>query len=278
MSARNAEVSDKSDARASGLISCLMVTQTSRLGLARRAIGDFVRQSDDDRELVIVHASGDDTHRALLALADAHPGAPIRVVAQARGVSLGRLRNAAVDAAAGRFVCQWDDDDRYHPLRLSLQRRALAEGEAEFCFLVDQLHAFPAEGSLFWDDWDREAYPLNLVQPSLFGLRAAMPRYADLGRGEDTALVFEILRAGRRIARLREHGWCYVYVYHGDNVWDEGRHQAISRAKHFTAARLLRLEKTLRARLAEYDPPLPELRMPCATGEILLAGQAAVPA
>jgi glycosyltransferase involved in cell wall biosynthesis len=247
------------------MISCLMVTQPNRLALAARAIADFAVQTWDERELVVVH-DGNHSFTAELETIAARVSAHIRIVSEKPGRSLGTLRNAAVAAARGDFVCQWDDDDRYHRERLALQRTALDAQSADFSFLVDQLHWFPARREMYWDDWSREGHPLDLVQGTLFARRAAMPGYPDLARGEDTALVYEILRRGDRIARIRGAGWCYVYVYHGGNVFCEAHHAAISRAKSLSFASLLNREALLRTKLAEYVPPFGEVRFPHAAG------------
>lgn len=234
------------------MISALMVTQPARLALAQLAIGDFLAQTHAARELVIVH-DGDPAHDAAL-LRGFDAAAPIRIVRQPAGIALGALRNASVAAARGDFVCQWDDDDRYHPRRLEIQLQALEAAKANFCFLTDQLHWFPASGEMFWDDWEREAYPFNLVQGTLLARRERMPHYPSLARGEDTGLLIEILRRGDPIARVRDAGWCYVYVYHGANVFEAEHHRAISKAKQLRAAALMQREAVLRDRLADYSP------------------------
>lgn len=241
------------------MISCIMVTQPSRLPLARFAIADFLRQTHVDRELVVLHDGDDACDAELRGLAS---DSRVRILRENPGAALGTLRNRAVVSAAGDFVCQWDDDDRYHPRRLELQWNALHDVRADFCFLVDQLHWFPDRCELFWDDWNGEAYPLNFVQGTLLGRRDRMPHYPDSARGEDTSVALDIVRHGHPIARLRDVGWCYVYVYHGANAWDAAHHTAITQAKRFGAARLMQRESGLRARLAEYSPPLGALRMP----------------
>ncbi len=253
------------------MISCLMITQASRLALARLAIADFAAQTHAERELIVLHDNDNAFHAELAALAAAAPSAPIRVLPQAPGQTIGALRNAAVVAAAGDYVCQWDDDDRYHPERLSVQWRALREADAAFAFLTDQLHWFPERAELYWDDWNREAYPLNVVQGTLLGRRERMPRYAELARGEDTDVLLKILRQGERIARVRDAGWCSVYVYHGANTFNYAHHAAISRAKAFGLAILLQREHMLRQRLAEYRPGLGALRMPHEAGVLEIA-------
>lgn len=253
------------------MISCLCVTRADRLAFLVTAVGDFARQVLTNRELVIVHDGDAAAEAAILAVASVHPGACVRVVQVVPGPLLGGLRNAAVQAARGDWVCQWDDDDRYHPLRLSLQWDAAQAEGAAACYLVDQLHwsraesgaESGAEGLLCWDDWDREAYPLNVVQGTLLARRAVMPAYPNVARGEDTLHTHALMRAsvqlGFEVARLRGAGWCYVYCHHGANVWDAAHHQAISTAKHLPAARLLPRLAVLRVRLRDYEPELPTM-------------------
>src|SRR5215831_12403194 len=96
------------------MISCLTVTQEGRLGSLALAVADFARQTERDRELVIVHDGGDGFHEGVAALARAHAGTSIRAL-RAPAVpklTLGTLRNLAVEASRGDYVCQWDDDDR----------------------------------------------------------------------------------------------------------------------------------------------------------------------
>ncbi len=252
------------------MISCLMVTQSGRQTLAGLAMADFAAQCYPNRELVVVHDGDSECHAALHSAAATHSVATIRVRRTEPGQTLGELRNAAVEAAAGDFVCQWDDDDRYHPERLTLQWNALRDAGAEFCFLRDQLHWYPLSGELYWEDWDSEAYPLNLVQGTLLGRRDCMPAYPARVRGEDTGLLLTLLRGSRRITRLAGAGWCSVYVYHGANAWSEAHHRAISAAKSLGEVRLLQRWAGLQRRLAEYRPGLGPLHMPHPSGALTL--------
>ena len=257
------------------MISCLTVTREARFASLERAVADFVRQTWAERELVIVH-DGDEAFGAKLGtLAASHQAAAITVRREPQGQTLGELRNASVEAARGDIVCQWDDDDRYHPRRLELQFAAMRVENSEFCFLTDQLHLFAADRTMYWDDWNLEVHPLNLVQGTLLGSKAALGRYPPLARGEDTPLILDLLRRGRRITRLREHGYLYVYVFDGKNAWGYDHHATISAWKRFRGARLLALEPLLRARLAEYDPPLGQFVMPYESGTLVFAGVSA---
>jgi glycosyltransferase involved in cell wall biosynthesis len=255
------------------MISCFTVTQEGRLASLARAVGDFARQTERDRELVILHDGGAAFHESVATLARSHDGASIRVVQALHSpkATLGTLRNAAVDAARGEYVCQWDDDDRYHPRRLEVQLEALRSAKSDASFLGDQLHFFAEAREMYWDDWSAEPYPLDFVPGTLLARRAALARYPDQPLGEDTGLVVAMLRQGRSFARVREQGYLYVYVFDGRNSFDQAHHAAISLYHRFRGARLVRLETPLRKHVAEYDPPLGAFSMPYAGGKLEFA-------
>ena len=251
------------------MISCFTVTQEGRLPVLARAIADFCRQTARERELIIVHDGGRALHEDVLRLVDERAGAPIRVLQTAGGQTLGALRNVALAATRGDYVCQWDDDDRFHPQRLDAQLEALRAANSDCSFLSDQLHLFIDAREMYWDDWHDEPYPLNFAPGTLFARRDAVGRYPARRRGEDTALVLAMLRQGRRFARLREQGYLHVYVFDGRNTFDQVHHATISLLRCFRGARLVRLEAVLRARIAEFDPPLGPFAMPYAGGALV---------
>lgn len=193
------------------LISCLMVTR-GRSGLPRFAIEGFARQTYPNRELVVVCDSpalpqDDPLERAIRDAACPN----IRLIrVEAGGLTLGELRNIAVDRAAGRYVCQWDDDDLYDPCRLEMQQRVLAAAGAQACLLGRWMIWWPAENRLAVScerDWEG----------SLLCEKAVMPRYPALRRGEDTPVV-EQLRRSARVVRM-DLPRLYTYVVHGGNTF-----------------------------------------------------------
>lgn len=197
------------------LISCLMVTR-GRRALLEFAINGFARQTYPNRELVIVCDSPalpqDDPLERAIRAAGCRNVRLIRVNAAGRdgGLTLGELRNIAVDHAAGRYVCQWDDDDLYDPCRLQMQQRVLAAAGAQACLLGRWMIWWPAEDRLAVScerDWEG----------SLLCEKAVMPRYPALRRGEDTPVV-EQLRRSARVVRM-DLPRLYTYVVHGGNTF-----------------------------------------------------------
>lgn len=239
----------------SELISCLMVTQPTRLDLLQKSFRDFALQSYPNSELVIVHDGGSIFHSALESLPAQYPKVRAAIFKAPDGLSLGALRNFAVERAEGSLICQWDDDDRYHPDRLRVQHEALLRQSGDFCFLVDQLHWFPHSCELFWDSWESEPYPMNFIPGTLMGRKELMPAYPDIRRGEDSELALAALRSGARVARLRMHGWCLTYVYHGANTFNRHHHYTISASKALTSIQMQIQDRLLQEKLAQYSPP-----------------------
>jgi glycosyl transferase family 2 len=255
-------------------MSGLMVTRSTSLPLLPLAIGDFARQTLRDRELIVVHDGDADFDAALWTLCAAHDVDAV-VDRAAPGQPLGALRNRSIELARGEIVAQWDDDDRHHPERLALQLDALRRQDAVAAFSTEQLHWFPARALMFWEDWQHDAWPLDVVQGTLIGVRAQLPRYPDVARGEDSALLLTLARNAAPVARVKGIGWAYVYTFHGRNAWDAAHHAAAAASKALSPARLLAREFELRTRLADYHPALPVVQLPYAGGSIEIDAHAA---
>lgn len=253
------------------LISCLTITRPGRLAQLRRAIECFSHQTHAAREMVIVHDGDEAYAQQIRAIVKTFPNDPFRIVDVDAGKTLGELRNLSVQNATGDLVCQWDDDDLYHPQRLELQHRCLLDSDSDFCFLTDQLHWFQNTGEFFWDDWNIEPYPMNLIQGTLLGRRALLPAYPALSRGEDTPVLQALYQAGAKLAALDGHGYLYIYTYSGANAWDLAHHAAITRLKRLRQEQLEARRETLARELRRYRLPLNEARFPHDGGEVIIA-------
>lgn len=239
------------------MISCLMVTQPGREQACDASVASFAAQDFSPRELVIVHDGPDAFNERLGALAEQWSDLEISIYQLTPGKTLGSLRNESINAARYPVVCQWDDDDLCHPTRLSRQYASMAAMDADFCFLTDQLHLYIKEKVLFWDDWSVETYPGNLIQGTIMGSKNRIGLYPDLAIGEDTGLVKRLVQEGHRIEALSDLGWLYLYIYDGNNAWDEAHHKAISHWKRRRHAALSRDLALLERVLRDYKLSLP---------------------
>ncbi len=124
--------------------------------------------------------------------------------------ALGTLRNLAVSAARGRYVCQWDDDDWYHPDRLSEQLAAIRESGRPACVLSR------------WTCVDAESHrayisPHRAWEGSLLVEREQMVAYPDLAHGEDTVAI-DLLAERQKLCML-DRPDLYLYTFHNANTW-----------------------------------------------------------
>jgi glycosyltransferase involved in cell wall biosynthesis len=216
----------------SPLISCLMV---SRGGLfpARFAIDCYRRQSWPHRELIILI---DRDAAALQAHVAALGDASIRIV-RVIPAPLGSLRNAAVAVARGDYVAQWDDDDLSAPSRLTEQMAVM--GDAAAVLLHRWIMWWPARYRLAISDkrgWEG----------TMLARADAVLPYPDKALAEDTAMVGDMLAAGRDV-RLYDRPDLYCYVAHGRNAWNNRHFEGL-----FTAA-------SQRFEFADYDRALATL-------------------
>ena len=196
------------------LVSCLIVTQGGREALARRAIDCWRRQSYRPLELVIVSDGSIELTNSVRAFA---PEAV--VVLTAPGQTLGELRNKSIAASSGDILCQWDDDDQYHPERVAKQFEWMQSRDADACFLSMQLHYFTDTRELYVRDTG-----LRGIEGTVMHRRKPEVSYPALSKGEDTRFM-ERLRDRYRAAVLDGYPWLYLRVFHGKNTFDEEHHR-----------------------------------------------------
>lgn len=191
------------------LVSCLCVTD-SRGPLLKNAVNCFFAQTHSKKELIIVYNPRDkETESYISTLNDS-----VKAVPAPSGLSLGELRNIALDAASGNYVCVWDDDDWHHPERIARQLNAAKLHHKRGSILVSLLmydcinnqsylsHRRPWDGTL-------------LIKKD--ALISENIRYPSKNLSEDTAFTAQLL--------IRNYLWpindpcLYVYQFTGGNSW-----------------------------------------------------------
>ncbi len=194
------------------MVSCLCVTK-GRVRLLNRAINCFLAQTYPNKELIVVTESDDHETHALLArvksgLIQHH------VVPAEPKLSLGALRNLSISLANGEFICQWDDDDWYHPERIAKQLESIQQRNKAASVLPRWL---------IHDTTTDKVYCSNarLWEGSLLCHKSALPRteaYTLQRQGEDSALI-ESLYINDELA-IDDQPGLYVYCVRGENTWD----------------------------------------------------------
>ncbi len=188
------------------LISCLMVTR-GRVFPARFAIDCYRRQTWPNRELVIVCDDPDSELPRFVADLD---DPTIRYVTTAPAI-LGSLRDISVEAARGMLVCQWDDDDLYHPERLEYQYGQLMSARRAAAHVLSRW-------LMWWPERRCIAISNNrLWEGSILARRLAV-RYPAIVH-EDTLLLKNMREQGNRVAHS-DQPFAYCYIVHGSNTFN----------------------------------------------------------
>jgi glycosyltransferase involved in cell wall biosynthesis len=242
-------------------ISCLMVTR-GRIALARRAIRCYAGQTYPRRQLVIVSDDEFRNRRALERYVAYLALDSVRFVyPEADQLSLGQLRNISLEAADGDIICQWDDDDCYHPERLAIQLAHMLEGNARACYLTDHLQLLEADRALVWVDWTLggRSGEGQLLPGTMMAFKDRRFRYPETGpyvnRGEDSVFLNDLYRSVP-VVPLSRMGYIYLYTYHGANTFSKEHHYNL---RIFSASRSELDEKVekIRQAIACYPVPRP---------------------
>jgi len=241
------------------MISCLMVTLpvAERSAFAQRSIRSYCDQTYPDRELVVIVDGGEAAARSnLVSFVQSLGRHDIRIHETDEGATLGALRNRSLELAAGDIVCQWDDDDLYHPERLERQAALLNADDLEAVFIQELIQYFPQRRRMYLTNW--RATEVGGHPGTLMARKSDALVYPENGAsarlGEDLVAALNLV-GRRRVGHLRDHPCLYIYVSHGANSWDEQHHEMLSRELCVSQGLLRRREGGIREALAVLDLP-----------------------
>lgn len=190
-----------------------MVT-ADRRAFCRRSLRCFNRQTYPNRELVVV----DDGAQDLTPVLDVVPNEQLRYVRLPvdQDYILGALRNIGLDAATGKFIVQWDDDDWYHDERIERQAAVLQRGY-DACTLHGALMHIDSPTFL---NHPYVGYLDDGVPGTIMHRRNASIRYPKQRRAEDTAFLNAWHE--KRHWRLRgESAYLFIRCFHSANTWNK---------------------------------------------------------
>lgn len=227
------------------LISCVTVT-TGRHDLIQGAVQSFLAQTYPRREMVILSQGSPDANKRIEEYVKAYPN--IQLVEAPSRLTLGEMRNASVELAHGDVICQWDDDDYYHPSRLAAQFKAL-RANAVASLYTAHLKYFADTGQLYMIDYLRgtedymklcESHPYKrflcgsvMFRKSCFyhaKNRLYPERGAQSGREEDLNVLQRLMQMGHITPVHTPFHYCYVF--HGGNVYERHHHEMLFHKKH----------------------------------------------
>jgi len=226
-------------------VSCVMVTQRSRLEYFRRSTADFLRQTHPNKRLLVVTSDQDmGEFRAHLANI---PEATFLQLDAPEQLPIGVMRNAALQAAPDGFVCSWDDDDRHHPERLAAHLQPFADPHVIATCLCEQLYHFVHQHELWITQWDG-------LTPGIIMYRKTELQYENVSRHEDSRYCRQLQRRGRVVA-VRGRPELYVRTIHGANVSTLGHHVGIAKQLGLSTPLTTSLRKQLRNAKQVFELP-----------------------
>jgi glycosyltransferase involved in cell wall biosynthesis len=194
------------------LISCLCLTR-KRPQLLDRAVRCFKAQTYPNKELLVMYADDDHATGDYIEQNRDDTITPLELSTSLQ-LNLGQLRNISIERCSGDYFCLWDDDDWYHNARLETQMHAVMQGHKPTCLLTF---------NLVFDAVADQAY-VSILRPWENSILAKKSiyyeghKYAEMEKGEDTALVLNLIRDNYIFPLVMPN--LYIYVYHGQNTWD----------------------------------------------------------
>lgn len=193
------------------LISCVCVTR-NRGHVIGPAIASYLAQDWPNKELIIVEDGSDNLFPIAAQIATC------RYYYLGSGAfGIGTKRNVGSDAAAGEFICSWDDDDWSAPNRLTEQaRKIISNGRG-----LTGFHSM-----LFWNQSNNCGYKYShgtedyCLGTSLFYRKAFWARHPFIAGSEKMREDNDFVMQARRNDDLRaiDAGQLMVARIHEDNI------------------------------------------------------------
>lgn len=177
----------------------------------------------------------------------------VKLVRLPRQESIGAKRNAAAETCQGEIVVHWDDDDFYHPTRISVQVEPIARGEAEITLLEHQATFFFTSNRTYlaampWKNvstWGPHFGTLVWTRRLWSERRVHFPNQSE---AEDYGWAQRAVQAGARLHVIEQHKQSsgdgvppvlFVCSRHGSNTWHWGAPGAEEESKFTWGARLV---------------------------------------
>lgn len=197
------------------LVSCLCVTRGKPQKL-QKAIQCFQAQSYHNRELIIVFEDDDLATIDFVRSLDRDQGIRCLKLGSSPKLTLGQLRNRAIEFSKGTFFCQWDDDDWYHCDRLSVQLTAAMSGYNDASVMTNWI---------LFDEIERQGYfsLFRLWEGSVLCKKEVVNKelcYPSMSKGEDSIFINNLVEAHRVIPVINPN--LYIYSCNGANVSSRG--------------------------------------------------------
>lgn len=199
------------------LISCICIT-SNRPVLLQKAINCFKSQNYLNKELIISYPKNDNSTKKLITQ-EQNEMLKILAIEREQDISLREARNQAIKESNGEYVCIWNDDDWYHPSRISYQYNSIQNKR-------DGYQASILTRILLFDETKKAAYSsFNCTwEGTILCSKVILMQnqYPINDNGEDSHLI-QFLSSRKQLLLLDQAPFLYIYIYHGKNTWNYKR-------------------------------------------------------
>ena len=225
------------------LVSCVTVTE-GRVDLLGAAIRGYLSQTYSPKEMIIVSQGTKEQNDNIRKMIEPHED--IHFCEAPPTLTLGAMRNLSVELAHGDIICQWDDDDFYHPTRVNTQYRHLRNSVA--CLYTSYLKYFADTRKLYMidhlggtDDYldvlKQQPHKAFLCGSLMFNKscfhKSRNILYPERGSQSDTEedlnVLQKLMKMGDVVGIRTPYEYCYVF--HGGNVYDRKHHEMLFHKK-----------------------------------------------
>lgn len=202
-------------------ITCICVTK-NRVEALKKAIDCFRAQTYANKEMLIVYDRADIATDLFVKELNVSNIIGYQYNHDDNLLTLGDVRNIAIQQASGEFFCIWDDDDWYHKSRLSLQMKYLKESGKKASVLLYLL---------LYDQVNGRAY-VSLPRPweatVLCHKNYALNHkvfYSSHQIEEDRSFIRRLVDLDALCPVIQPQ--LYVYNYTGRNTWGEAHFEEL---------------------------------------------------
>lgn len=203
-----------------------------RIALAKRALLNFASQTYVNKHLLIIN------HHPSLRVLTTPDGENSRAreihISKSKGLTLGDLRNCALDLVpAGALWTTWDDDDHRHPEYLRAMAGLRLRRGADVAALTNRLEYNSQNGECFASTkTDGFVFFLAPVSSDV--------RYDSVDTMEDLHILDDYRRSGYRVATWDNMHMMYIRLIHPDNTSlyaHPGKGTVLIRGLHYSERR-----------------------------------------
>ncbi len=213
-------------------ISCLMIAK-NQIEIIKRSTQCYLNQTYPTKELIILSQQSHDYNQEIKSYILSLKRSDIHFIVAPTILTLGAMRNLSVELSTGSVICQWDDDDFHHPLRLSTQYSHLTQDGIVASLYTQYLHFFETTGEMYWVDRSRKPKDDQRYLPGTIMFSKTLFHrwdnllYPEKGRqsqSEESWNVLQKLYSIGRIAPIKD-GFQYIYTYNGNNTYNSDHYK-----------------------------------------------------